>query len=668
MGVSRCKFILLAMSKLFLICNHVVSACSFISLTLLLGSLTTSIILDSTSATAHTSISATPLHVHSSASTRTATIMVLATTVPTTASADPEQVSLVVIVASTGVGLLIVFSVLAIFAILCTLVNRKRKSVSFSKSSPDHYIRATSVEQVPSATQPALLRTNFNGSQYSRISSSPRPPMLRDDDSSFQSTPPPLPPHPPRDNLSANPPDIFRPLPPSPPPSPPTLENGRPNFNPNVPEALRPLPPPPLAFKSTSSFPIVNHHDVPNDIQVEPLGFYDMITAANLYDSLDQYQTSDHEYGEDKSTRSTSPSLSWTYASKDISTVDDHIYDRVYSERIEPSLLLNQPVENVKKNLLPLSPLYDAQTNFRNKGQIRFVTKENVMEIRTLGQGQFGQIMLATTRNLSPMDILIGTSNDRSKSILVALKKLNPNADLSQREAFEKEVKFTARLKHPNVVCLLAVCDTVEPFMMLEYMENGDLYGFLKLQRLVPDNVTSLHENEVSPLLLLYISVQISCGMRYLSSHNYIHRDLATRNCLVGRDFVIKIADFGMSRNLYESFYYRVQGRLILPIRWMAFESFYGNFSVKSDVWSFGVTIWEVFSLVESEPYSELSDGEVIADAIKGPNRTVLAKPQACSKEVYDIMQRCWVHEPVMRADFEEIFSRLYILYTNLSN
>ena len=344
----------------------------------------------------------------------------------------------------------------------------------------------------------------------------------------------------------------------------------------------------------------------------------------------------------------------------------EHDYDQIYSEPIEPGMLNVTEGQENPVDAIPYSAIYDDPKPLGQTEAPLEITMNNIIEIKKLGTGQFGQVILARTKNLSLMDMKLSeTNNDRSHSILVAVKKLKTNAETGLFESFEKEVKFMSRLNHDNVVRLLGVCRISESFIMMEYMENGDLNQFLQKHSLVPDIVEGLGEWEITPIILLYIGVQISSGLHYLASRRFVHRDLATRNCLVGKDFVVKISDFGMSRRLYESAYYRVQGTLVLPIRWMACETFYGKFSVKSDAWAFGVTLWEIYTLASCDPYEDMTDEEVIQDAIRGANRKLLPRPDVCPREVYDVMLRSWVHDPSMRADFGEIYSRLYMIYTS---
>ena len=340
----------------------------------------------------------------------------------------------------------------------------------------------------------------------------------------------------------------------------------------------------------------------------------------------------------------------------------DPDYDQIYSEALDPAMLTHDyDVASVNDVAIPYSAIYEEPKEpLGYSSSVVKVTRKNVIEICNLGMGQFGQVILARTVGVHLMELQQTESDpDPNGGTLVAIKKLKQDAENGLVEAFDKEVKFMSRLKHDNVVRLLGVCTEGESFIMMEYMENGDLNQFLQKQKVMPDTISGLKENEVTPIILLYMGVQIASGMHYLSSRRFVHRDLATRNCLVGRDFVVKISDFGMSRSLYESAYYRVQGTLILPIRWMACETFYGKFSVKSDSWAFGVSMWEIYTLGKVDPYEEMTDEEVIADAIRGPDRKLLPRPDLCPQEIYDVMLRCWTHDPMLRWSFDEIHTQL---------
>ncbi len=345
----------------------------------------------------------------------------------------------------------------------------------------------------------------------------------------------------------------------------------------------------------------------------------------------------------------------------------------LYSEALTPTLFRQQhqvsqadsPPPDADVELHPYASIYaDPRPLRKSEGPLE-VTHQNVEEIRNLGIGQFGQVVLAKTIGLSLKDLKLSTINDdKSIGVLVAMKKLKPSAQEAVKEAFEKEIKFVSRLHHENVVSLLAICSTDNPFILMEYMENGDLNQYLRKHDIAPPSEDPPGENQLKVSSLLKMCVHIASGMQYLASLKFIHRDLATRNCLVGDNDVVKVADFGMSRSLYSSYYYRIRGRAMLPIRWMAYECFYGKFSEKTDVWAFGVTMWEIFTFVRKQPYGEMSDQEVIDDATKDENRKLLPKPEYCPEEVYEVMLRCWVHEPGERADFEEIYSTLQAIYS----
>ncbi|TNM87444.1 hypothetical protein fugu_005665 [Takifugu bimaculatus] len=222
-----------------------------------------------------------------------------------------------------------------------------------------------------------------------------------------------------------------------------------------------------------------------------------------------------------------------------------------------------------------------------------------------------------------------------------------------------------SRLKDPNIIRLLAVCICSDPLCMItEYMENGDLNQFLS--RHEPEGQLALISNAptVSFSNLCYMAGQIASGMKYLSSLNFVHRDLATRNCLVGKNFTIKIADFGMSRNLYSGDYYRIQGRAVLPIRWMSWESILlGKFTTASDVWAFGVTLWEILNFCKEQPYSQLTDEQVIENTgefFRDQKRQIyLPQPGLCPDSLYKMMLSCWRRNTKERPSFQEIHRAL---------
>lgn len=337
----------------------------------------------------------------------------------------------------------------------------------------------------------------------------------------------------------------------------------------------------------------------------------------------------------------------------------------VYSEALTPAMF-KQQLQDSSTPLCPFSPIY-AQPTLNKKARamegVKVVEPSNFNEHGVIGMGQFGEVVLADTLNLSRSDLgLTPADNDRSVQLKVAIKKLRNDAENSLRENFEKEIHFMSTLKDDNIVMLLAIHMGKEPFIVMEYMENGDLHQFLdEYDKAVTD--TALLPGQIHISLLVYMALQVANGMRYLASHNYVHRDLATRNCLVGKEFTVKIADFGMSRKLYGESYYKVRGRALLPIRWMASESFYGKFSEKSDVWSYGVVMWEIFTLCQHQPYGELEDQEVIQDAIRENGRKVLARPEACPASVYDVMLRCWETKAQQRAPFREVADSLAAIY-----
>ncbi|KAK1203359.1 DDR2 protein, partial [Pygoscelis papua] len=286
-----------------------------------------------------------------------------------------------------------------------------------------------------------------------------------------------------------------------------------------------------------------------------------------------------------------------------------------------------------------------------------------------LGEGQFGEVHLCEVEGMEKFMgkdfALEGLDASSNCPVLVAVKMLRADANKNARNDFLKEIKIMSRLKDPNIIRLLAVCIVDDPLCMItEYMENGDLNQFLSRQQAGSPPAGHAPTSSLVPpgsySDLRFMAIQIASGMKYLSSLNFVHRDLATRNCLVGKQYTIKIADFGMSRNLYSGDYYRIQGRAVLPIRWMSWESILlGKFTTASDVWAFGVTLWETFTLCREQPYSQLSDEQVIENTgefFRDQGRqTYLPQPALCPDSVYKLMLSCWRRDTKDRPSFQDI-------------
>ncbi|XP_064420345.1 discoidin domain-containing receptor 2 isoform X2 [Latimeria chalumnae] len=279
-----------------------------------------------------------------------------------------------------------------------------------------------------------------------------------------------------------------------------------------------------------------------------------------------------------------------------------------------------------------------------------------------LGEGQFGEVHLCEADGLQEFlgpDVSFSVFNDQS--VLVAVKMLRSDATKNARNDFLKEIKIISRLKHPNIIRLLGVCIHDDPLCMItEYMENGDLNQFLSQREIESQLTLANNIPSISYHHLLYMATQIASGMKYLASLNFVHRDLATRNCLVGNNFTIKIADFGMSRNLYSGDYYRIQGRAVLPLRWMAWESILlGKFTTASDVWAFGVTLWEMYTLCKEQPFSLLSDEQVIENTgefFRNQGRQIyLSQPPLCPQPVFELMLKCWSRDTKDRPIFQVV-------------
>ncbi|XP_075228843.1 tyrosine-protein kinase transmembrane receptor Ror-like isoform X2 [Lycorma delicatula] len=301
------------------------------------------------------------------------------------------------------------------------------------------------------------------------------------------------------------------------------------------------------------------------------------------------------------------------------------------------------------KKGLEMSALIPGSANSSLKSEARPRVREyrlaNVRFLQELGEGAFGKVYKGEI-----------VAND-GQPLLVAIKTLKENATTKTANDFRREVDLMSELRHPNIVCLLGVCLAGEPLCMLfEFMAKGDLHEFLMARSPRCDVSSCSDAPPLEQADFMHIALQIAAGMEYLCSHHYVHRDLAARNCLVGDNLTVKISDFGLSRDVYSSDYYRVQSKSLLPVRWMPPESIlYGKFTTESDVWSYGVVLWEIYSY-GLQPYYGYSNQEVI-DMIR--SRQLLPCPEDCPSRMYSLMMECWHEAPIRRPHFPEIHARL---------
>ncbi|XP_062306180.1 tyrosine-protein kinase ABL2 isoform X2 [Osmerus eperlanus] len=241
-----------------------------------------------------------------------------------------------------------------------------------------------------------------------------------------------------------------------------------------------------------------------------------------------------------------------------------------------------------------------------------------------LGGGQYGEVYVGVWKKYN---------------LTVAVKTLKE--DTMEVEEFLKEAAVMKEVKHPNLVQLLGVCTLEPPFYIVtEYMPHGNLLDYLR----------ECDREEVNAVVLLYMATQISSAMEYLEKKNFIHRDLAARNCLVGENHVVKVADFGLSR-LMTGDTYTAHAGAKFPIKWTAPESLaYNTFSIKSDVWAFGVLLWEIATYGMS-PYPGIDLSQVYDLLEKGYR---MEQPEGCPPKVYELMRACWQWSPLDRPSFAE--------------
>ncbi|XP_069053342.1 ephrin type-A receptor 6 [Lepisosteus oculatus] len=263
---------------------------------------------------------------------------------------------------------------------------------------------------------------------------------------------------------------------------------------------------------------------------------------------------------------------------------------------------------------------------------------------RVIGAGEFGEVCSGRLRTPG------------KREIPVAIKTLKGGYVDRQRRDFLREASIMGQFDHPNIIRLEGVVTKSRPVMIVvEYMENGSLDSFLRK-----------HDGHFTVIQLVGMLRGIASGMKYLSDMGYVHRDLAARNILVNSNLVCKVSDFGLSRVLEddpEAAYTTSGGKI--PIRWTAPEAIaYRKFSSASDVWSYGIVMWEVMSYGE-RPYWEMSNQDVILSIEEGYR---LPAPMGCPVTLHQLMLHCWQKERSHRPKFTDIVSFLDKLIRNPSS
>uniref|UniRef100_A0A4W3GXN4 Tyrosine-protein kinase receptor Tie-1 n=3 Tax=Callorhinchus milii TaxID=7868 RepID=A0A4W3GXN4_CALMI len=263
-----------------------------------------------------------------------------------------------------------------------------------------------------------------------------------------------------------------------------------------------------------------------------------------------------------------------------------------------------------------------------------------------IGEGNFGQVIKALIKK------------DGTK-MNAAIKMLKEFASENDHRDFAGELEVLCKLgHHTNIINLLGACENRGYlYIAIEYAPFGNLLDFLRKSRVLETDPAFAKEHGTASTLtsqqLLQFASDVAKGMQYLSETQFIHRDLAARNVLVGENLVAKIADFGLSRG-EEVYVKKTMGRL--PVRWMAIESLnYSVYTTKSDVWSFGVLLWEIVSL-GGTPYCGMTCAELYE---KLPQAYRMEKPLNCDDEVYELMRQCWRDRPYERPPFAQISMQL---------
>ncbi|XP_056638855.1 tyrosine-protein kinase Abl isoform X2 [Diorhabda sublineata] len=296
------------------------------------------------------------------------------------------------------------------------------------------------------------------------------------------------------------------------------------------------------------------------------------------------------------------------------------------SDGLITQLLYPAPKHN-KPTVFPLSPEPDEWE----------ITRTDIVMKHKLGGGQYGDVYEAMWKRYN---------------MTVAVKTLKE--DTMALKDFLEEAAIMKEMKHPNLVQLMGVCTREPPFYIItEFMSKGNLLDYLR----------NGNKDQINAIVLMYIATQIASGMNYLESRCFIHRDLAARNCLVGENHLVKVADFGLARLMRDDTYTAHAGAKF-PIKWTAPEGLaYNKFSTKSDVWAFGILLWEIATYGMS-PYPGVDLTDVYHMLEKGYR---MECPPGCPPKIYELMRQCWQWHANDRPTFKEIHHALENMFQESS-
>ncbi|XP_053905771.1 tyrosine-protein kinase ZAP-70 isoform X1 [Cuculus canorus] len=304
------------------------------------------------------------------------------------------------------------------------------------------------------------------------------------------------------------------------------------------------------------------------------------------------------------------------------------------------------PVGVGKSRLLPMdtsvyeSPYSDPE---ELKDKKLFLKRDHLMidEVE-LGAGNFGCVKK-------------GVYKMRKKQIDVAIKVLKSNNEKTVKDEMMKEAQIMHQLDNPYIVRMIGVCEAESLMLVMEMASGGPLNKFL-----------SSKKDEITVSNIVELMHQVSMGMKYLEEKNFVHRDLAARNVLLVNQHYAKISDFGLSKALgADDSYYKARTAGKWPLKWYAPECvLYHKFSSKSDVWSYGITMWEAFSYGQ-KPYKKMKGPEVISFIEQGKR---MECPTDCPAEMYSLMQQCWTYRWEERPGFISVENIIRSYYYSIAS